>query len=71
MNQFVNMVMRILMRRVINTGINKGVGALSRRGGQESDAEGPQTQRRSTPAAGGSAKHLRRSARMIRRMGRF
>lgn len=74
MNQFVNIFMRMVMRRLIGAGISKGIGALGRRGTGSQPGNGPARGRASaTPAAGGGAPaaHLRRSLRLIRRMGRF
>ena len=33
MNQIINMVIRIIMRRTINSGINKGMSAMRKSGG--------------------------------------
>ena len=65
MNQMVNMIVRMVMRQLIRTGIDKGSEHLARRnGGGEA-----------TPAQKGQArqaqKRMRQGMRMIRRMGRF
>ena len=63
MNRLINMI----LRRLIRTGVGKGVGAYTRKGG---DAEAPQTpeQRRQVRARGRQAKL---AARMARRIGRM
>lgn len=38
-NQIINMVMRIVMRKVIGAGINKGMGAISKGGKSKQQRE--------------------------------
>ncbi|MBK4216444.1 hypothetical protein JJJ17_10950 [Paracoccus caeni] len=59
-NQLINMLMRMVTQRLMNWGINKGVGQMSRRGGKQ--ASGRQVQQNS--------KRIRQAINMIRRMGR-
>jgi len=68
LNQIVNMVMRTLMRKGINWGINKGTQVLSRRG----MAAPPPTaaDHAHSAQAREAAKRARKAAAITRRLGR-
>ncbi|MEM9434504.1 MAG: hypothetical protein AAGA12_11325 [Pseudomonadota bacterium] len=65
MNGMINMVVRILARRLINLGVNKGIDMAARRRG--GDDASPQVKQQSAD----STKRMRQSMRLIRRIGRF
>jgi hypothetical protein len=71
LNGLINMITRIFVRKAINTGINKGLGQMARKGGSGVGKGAP------TPAdrdqahhARETAKRARKAARLTRRMGR-
>ena len=64
-NQIINMVMRIFLRKGVNWGINKGTQMVSKRG--KPGASVPQTQ---TNEARETAKRARKAAAVTRRIGR-
>jgi len=66
----VNMVVRIIMRRVIGKGINAGVDAVGKRMSRGKTDEGKEDDRPS-PGAKTTGKRMKQSMRMARRMGRF
>jgi hypothetical protein len=68
MNQIVNMVMRLFGRRLINTGINKGIELASRRG--KPAAEMTEAERAQAQNARAAVKRARQAARIARRLGR-
>ncbi|OYX44260.1 MAG: hypothetical protein B7Z02_05750 [Rhodobacterales bacterium 32-67-9] len=68
LNQIVDMIVRTVMRRVINLGINKGIDYASRRGQQKPGAGGgDHSQSRDARAL---AKRARQAAKITRRLGR-
>lgn len=66
MNQIINLVTRMMMRRLVNMGINKGIDVAAKRGqgGEELTPEQRQ-------AAGKQSKRAKQAVRMSRRIGRF
>ncbi len=65
MNQVINMVMRVIMRRVINSGITAGMGAFAKRGGaSKQGGAGPGNIQASTSGAKTMTKAARRVTRM-------
>jgi hypothetical protein len=66
MNQIINLVTRMVMRRLVNMGINKGIDVAAKRGqgGEELTPEQRQ-------AAGKQSKRAKQAVRMSRRIGRF
>ncbi len=68
MNQIINMIMRILIRKGVNAGISKGADMLSRKKNVDpNSAEGKQVR----ADAQQSAKTAKQGMRVIKRMGRF
>lgn len=65
MNQLVNMIVRMVTRQLIRTGIDKGTEQLARRGGGGEATPAQKQQGRQTQ------KRMRQGMRMIRRIGRF
>ncbi|SFR44315.1 hypothetical protein [Litoreibacter janthinus] len=66
MNQIINMVTRMVMRRLVNMGINKGIDVAAKRGQGGKELTSEQRQ-----AAGKNAKRAKQAVRMSRRIGRF
>ncbi|PTX55387.1 hypothetical protein C8N43_0020 [Litoreibacter ponti] len=66
MNQIINMFMRIVMRKLIKAGINKGVDMAAKRGAAGDELTPEQRQ-----MAGKNKKRAKQSVRMARRIGRF
>jgi hypothetical protein len=68
LNRFLNMVVNIVTRRVINAGINKGIEMFSRR----SMPEPPLTslEERHRQEARATARRARQAAKLTRRIGR-
>jgi hypothetical protein len=69
LNQVFRMAQRLFLRRLINKGINAGIGFASRRG--KSASEMTPGDRDMANKGKHVAKNARRMARMGRRMGRF
>lgn len=68
MNQIINMIMRILIRKGINAGISKGTDMLSRKKDVDpNSAEGKQVR----SDAQQTAKTAKQGMRVIKRIGRF
>ena len=68
MNQIINMIMRILIRKGVNAGISKGADMLSRKKDVDpNSAAGKQVR----TDAQQTAKTAKQGMRMIRRIGRF
>ncbi|MBK5932795.1 hypothetical protein C8N32_102163 [Rhodovulum imhoffii] len=69
-NQLLNMVTRLLMRRVVGKGVDAGINAASRavskRGGTGQEPQGAPN-----PQVGETAKRAKQAMRVTRRMGRF
>ena len=65
MNGLINMVIRLVMRQVINLGISKGVDAWAKRQGRE-DAT-PEQKAQTTE----NKKRAKQAIRVTRRIGRF
>lgn len=65
LNHLVNMFMRIVTRRAMNWGINKGIGKMSKSGRNSQRPRQGQP-----PHSGQSQKRIRQAMRMIRRSGR-
>lgn len=64
-NQIINMVMRLFLRKAINTGIDKGVGLMSKRkGGGDASPEQAQQGR-------DNAKRAKQAMRVGRRVTRL
>ncbi|MEX5729383.1 hypothetical protein Ga0609869_002736 [Rhodovulum iodosum] len=66
-NRMINMAVRIVMRKLMNKGINAGVDLAARRGQGNDDPADPQKR----AAAQQTAKRARQAMRVTRRMGRF
>ena len=69
LDRLTNMVVNVVMRRLINTGINKGMGWFSRRAGT-SAAPSVKMEARQSRQAHETAKRVRETAKIIRRLGR-
>jgi hypothetical protein len=67
-NQIINMVMRMLGRRLINGGINKGIDLAAGRGKPAAEMT-PEEHAQATQARQ-LAKRARQAARITRRLGR-
>ena len=67
LNQIVDMVLRIFIRKGVNWGINKGVGMVKR--GGKPDPGGPAHQQQSRQARD-LANRAQKAARITRRLGR-
>ncbi len=65
MNQMMNMVIRMVMRRLVNLGITKGVDAWAKRQGRD-DATPEQKAQTAE-----NKKRAKQAIRMTRRIGRF
>jgi hypothetical protein len=64
-----SMLVRMVMRKAVNKGLDAGIDRMTRGGGT-----GPQEGEASRPAPGqdrSRARQLKKSVRMARRMGRF
>ncbi|MDO5621095.1 MAG: hypothetical protein Q4G24_06465 [Paracoccus sp. (in: a-proteobacteria)] len=74
MNQILNMLQRMLLRRAMNWGINKGIGMLGKRtaqnGAQTDQPEAPMTpeERKRVQQSRDMAKRARQAARITRRL---
>lgn len=72
LNRLINMFMNIVMRKLLNFGINKGMGAMSKRGrgSDPTEQDRPMTaqEQRITQDAKEAAKRARKAARIS---GRF
>ena len=66
MNQIINMVFRMVTRRLINIGINKGIDVAAKRGQGGEDMTPEQRQ-----AVGKQTKRAKQALRVSRRIGRF
>ncbi len=65
MNQIINMAVRMIMRKLITLGIDKGVDAMAKRNGHKEADSAQQAQ------TAESTKRTKQSIRMMRRLGRF
>ncbi|RNF35534.1 hypothetical protein [Paracoccus methylarcula] len=63
-NQLINMFLRLVTRRLMNWGVNKGIGAVSKSGRKPSGTRGR------GKGAGMNKKRTRQAMRMLRRIGR-
>lgn len=68
LERFLNMVINIVTRRVINAGINKGIEMFSRRGALEPPPVNADEKLRQEARA--TAKRARQAAKLTRRIGR-
>lgn len=68
LNRFVNMVVNIVTRRLINAGINKGIEIFSRRSPPEPPPVSADEKHRLEARA--AAKRARQAAKLTRRIGR-
>ena len=66
-NQIINMVMRIFLRKGVNWGINKGTQMVSKRG--KPGAAAPQANAHQSAQARDAAKRARKAAAVTRRIG--
>ncbi len=71
LNRLINMAINIVMRKLLNFGINKGMGAMSQRGNRSAGAAAdrpmtPQEQRMAQDAKE-AAKRARKAANIARR----
>jgi hypothetical protein len=66
----VNMIVRMVMRRVIGKGIKAGIGAVAKRRGQGARGEDGQKDSQA-PQTGKTQRRLKQSMRAVRRIGRF
>ncbi|WP_347313342.1 hypothetical protein [Defluviimonas sp. SAOS-178_SWC] len=64
LNRLLNIVINTVVRRLVNFGINKGVGYASRKGGAKTADHGQARDARAL------AKRARKAARITRRLGR-
>ena len=69
-NQIINMVLRMVMRRVIGMGGNKGIGMVTKRGAKDPKHMTP-VERMQAQQGKAAAKKARQTAKLGRRMGRF
>lgn len=68
LNRFLNMVVNIVARRVINAAINKGIAMFSRRSTPEPALTRPEEKHRQE--ARSAARRARQAAKLTRRIGR-
>ncbi|MEP3347792.1 MAG: hypothetical protein ABJN34_02170 [Litoreibacter sp.] len=66
MNQMINMVIRMVTRRLVNMGISKGIDVAAKRGQRGEDLTSEQRQK-----AGENSKRAKQAVKMSRRIGRF
>lgn len=72
MNQIINMVIRVITRKAINSGISAGIGAVSRRKkGNDADQPGAEQDRTGQHQVQGNAGQAKKIARITRRMTRM
>lgn len=69
-NRMINMVIRIVMRKLVGRGVNAGLGAMSRRG-KNADAPQSEADRAQGRAARKQGKRARQAMRATRRATRF
>lgn len=65
MNQIINMVIRVIMRKAINSGITAGMGAFAKRGQQPNKGEAGQ---KNIQASANGAKKMAGMTRRVTRM---
>ncbi len=68
LNQIINMVTRIFLRKGVNWGINKGTQVMSKR--SKTTAAPPQVHAHHASQARDAAKRARKAAAVTRRIGR-
>ncbi len=68
-NQMIKMFSRLFMRKIMNKGINSGIDYAARRG-KDRDEMTPDEKQRARSARD-IAKKAKKSARLLRRLGRF
>lgn len=68
LNQLLNMAINMVMRRLVNTGITKGIDLAARRG--KPKAQMTAEDHNQASAARQTAKRARQAARITRRLGR-
>lgn len=68
-NQLISMALRMIMRRVMRSGVDAGIGAVSRRMSKGKDADGQDAP--GTPQSGETQKRARDTMKIARRMGRM
>lgn len=69
-NRIISMVIRMVMNRVIRSGVNAGIDKFSQRGKKSSDGQGaanPQQKKQT----GDTQKRMRQSMRVARKIGKF
>ncbi len=69
-NRIINMVIRMIMNRVIRSGVNAGIDKFSQRGKKSADGQGsadPQQKKQT----GDTQKRMRQSMRVARKIGKF
>jgi len=72
MDRIITMIIRQLTRRLINTGINKGVDAVANRKGRaQQDITDPAAQKTHQQAQKDSAKRAKQALRIGRKIGRL
>ncbi|MGO4914954.1 hypothetical protein [Pseudogemmobacter sp. W21_MBD1_M6] len=69
MTKLINMIVNIVTRKLINTGVNKGIEVASRRG--KTAAAMTPADHTQAKAGKDAAKRARQMARMARRIGKF
>lgn len=70
MNQIINMVMRLFLRKAINRGIGAGVNMAARRGKGAKPSD-PAAERQQTAQGKNMSKRAKQAMRVARRVGRF
>jgi diacylglycerol kinase len=65
----INMIVNIVMRKLINTGVNKGIDLASRKG--KGQADSTPADHAQASAGKDTAKRAKQMAKMARRIGRF
>ncbi len=71
LNRIINMVVRIVMRRAINSGLNFGIRAASGRGRGQRGIPAPTDDRATQPQDKQMARRQRQAAKAARRIGRL
>ncbi|MGK7653048.1 MULTISPECIES: hypothetical protein [unclassified Roseovarius] len=69
-NRIVSMIIRMVMNRLIRTGVNAGIDKMSKRGKKPADGKGaPNPQHKRQTAE--TQKRMRQSMRVARKIGKF
>ncbi|KRS14379.1 hypothetical protein XM53_01240 [Roseovarius atlanticus] len=69
-NRIINMVIRMVMNRLIRSGVNAGIDKMSKRGKKPADGQNaPDPQQKQQTAQ--TQKRMRQSMRVARKIGKF